>query len=349
MRKAHRTRRADPSEQRLATDPGAPPADLAPVVECAVAVHVGERVANRRQEAADLREEVANRRQDTADVREGVADRRQDTADVREGVADRRQEAADLREEVADRRQEAADLREEIANRRQEAAELHQQIANLREEAARAKAVLDELASAQLREANEHLVVAAAQAQAMTETAEETAAHMTYMAEHDVLTGLPNRTLLTDRLDRSIALAQRHGKKVALMYVDLDRFKQVNDSLGHPVGDRLLQSVAKRLQACVRQCDTVSRQGGDEFLVLLTEIESAREAGLAAERLIEAMDAPHLIDGHRLEVTLSIGMGLYPDDGGDAVALVRNADLAMYRAKNSGRNHYRRYTPDMHA
>ncbi len=137
------------------------------------------------------------------------------------------------------------------------------------------------------------------------------------------------------------------AKKVALMYLDLDHFKHINDSLGHEVGDQLLQSVAKRLQACVRLSDTVSRQGGDEFVVLLAEVEDVQDAVLTAEKLIEAMAKPHLIDGHQLHVTLSIGISLYPDDGKDVEAVIRNADTAMYQAKKNGRNNYQVFTPDM--
>ena len=210
-------------------------------------------------------------------------------------------------------------------------------------------AALGARTEAQLREANERLVVATVSAETMTEAAEQATAQMSYMAEHDFLTGLPNRSLLTDRLAQAIALAQRHGKKVALMFLDLDHFKHINDSLGHAVGDQLLQSVAKRLQECVRHSDTVCRQGGDEFVVLLAEVEAVQDAALTAEKLIEAMAAPHLIGGHRLHVTLSIGISLYPDDGKDVEALVRNADTAMYHAKKSGRNNYQAFTPDMNA
>ena len=237
----------------------------------------------------------------------------------REAALGAGQRVADLRDEVADLRQAAADLREEIAA--------------LGHESARVKAEFE--------------AVAAVRAQATPETAERTAVPMAYVAAHDVLTGLPNRALVADRLDRAIARAQRYGTKVALMCLDLDRFNDVNDSLGNPVGDRLLQSVANRLLACVRQCDTVGRQGGDEFAVLLSEVAAATDAELAAQRLMEAMAAPYLIDGHRLALTLSIGIGLYPDDGKDARALVKNADIAMYCAKNSGRNRYHRFTSNM--
>jgi len=247
------------------------------------------------------------------------------------------------RREAALARREAAVLVDEQAIlRRREAADR-------REEAARAMAALGARTVEQLRKANERLVVATVGAQTMTEAAEQAAAQISYMAEHDFLTGLPNRSLLTDRLAQSIALAKRRGKRVALMYLDLDHFKHVNDSLGHAVGDQLLQSAAKRLQACIRNSDTVSRQGGDEFVVLLTEVEAVRDAALAAEKLIAAMAAPHLIGVHRLHVTLSIGISLYPDDGKNVETVLRNADTAMYHAKRSGRNNYQAFTPDMNA
>jgi len=266
--------------------------------------------------------------------------KRENTANQREVVADRREVVADRREESADLREEAADLREEVATLRDRS---HRD----KEHAARAKASLSARTEAQLREANERLVVATMNAQTMAETAEQATEKMSYMAEHDFLTGLPNRTLLTDRLVQSIAFALRHGKKVALIYLDLDHFKHINDSLGHEVGDKLLQSVAKRLQSCVRLSDTVSRQGGDEFVVLLPEIEQQQDATLIAQKLIESMTHPHLISGHRLHVTISIGISIYPDDGKNVEELVRNADTAMYQAKKRGRNTYQLFTPDM--
>ncbi len=264
-----------------------------------------------------------------------------------ERAARSRQEVLDRREEIADRREEIADRREEIADWREEVATQREKVLRAQEEAARAKAELIAHNEAQLREANENLVVATVRAQTMAEAAEEATARMSHMAEHDFLTGLPNRSLLADRLAQSIALARRHGKKVALLYLDLDHFKRINDSLGHTVGDRLLQSAAKRLQACVRLSDTVCRQGGDEFVVLLGEVETARDARLAAEKLIEAMAEPHLIDSHRLHVTLSVGISLYPDHGQDVEAVVQNADIALYHAKQSGRNAYQVFAPEM--
>jgi diguanylate cyclase (GGDEF)-like protein len=198
-----------------------------------------------------------------------------------------------------------------------------------------------------LRRANEQLVIASLRAQEASDVAVEVAVKMTHQAEHDALTGLPNRTLLGERLSQSIALAQRHGKRVALMYLDVDHFKQINDTLGHAIGDRLLQLVARRLQACVRLSDTVCRQGGDEFVILLAEVETVHDAALAARKLIEAMLEPHLIDGEMLQVTLSIGVSLYPDDGRDAETVVKHADTAMYYAKRGGRNNYRMFSPEM--
>ncbi len=170
---------------------------------------------------------------------------------------------------------------------------------------------------------------------------------MTHLAQHDFLTGLPNRMLLTERLSQAIGLAQRHTKQVALLFLDLDYFKHVNDSLGHAIGDQLLQSVAKRLSASVRATDTVCRQGGDEFVVLLTEIERPQDAAHVAETLRDALAAPHRVDGRELHVSVSMGISVYPDDGSDVDTVMQNADTAMYHAKASGRNNYQFFKPAM--
>ncbi len=168
---------------------------------------------------------------------------------------------------------------------------------------------------------------------------------MAHMAQHDVLTGLPNRALLNERLSRSIGLAQRHGKRVGVMFLDLDHFKRINDSLGHAVGDQLLQLVAERLMLCVRSTDTVCRLGGDEFVILLGELEAGHDAALIAEKLLDAFVAPCLIAGRELYVSMSIGISIYPDDGDDVDAVMKNADTAMYRAKANGRNNFKFFTP----
>jgi diguanylate cyclase len=246
-----------------------------------------------------------------------------------------REAAVLIREQAADRREAAADLRDKIADRR--------------EEAVWGTTRHREHAQTHLLEANENLVVAAVHSQTMTEAAEHTAMQMTFKAERDFLTGLPNRALLTDRLAQSIALARRHRKRVALLFLDLDNFKEINDSLGHSVGDQLLQSAAKRLEACVRHSDTVSRHGGDEFVVLLSEIEAAQDAAPAAEKLRKAMAEPHFIGDHRLSITSSIGISIYPDDSDRVEVVLSNADLAMYHAKRGGGNNYKRFTQEMNA
>jgi diguanylate cyclase (GGDEF)-like protein len=173
------------------------------------------------------------------------------------------------------------------------------------------------------------------------------ARQMAHSAEHDFLTGLPNRMLLNDRVGQAIALARRHTRKVAVLFLDLDGFKHINDSLGHPVGDKLLQSVAKRLVDCIRGSDSVSRQGGDEFVVLLLDLEHAEDAAVTARRMLETVALPHSIDRHDLHVTASIGVSVYPDDGLDADTLIKNADTAMYQAKENGRRSFQFFKPAM--
>jgi len=170
---------------------------------------------------------------------------------------------------------------------------------------------------------------------------------MSHLARHDFLTGLPNRMLLTERLSQAIGLAQRHHRQVALLFIDLDCFKNINDSLGHTIGDQLLQSVGERLLATVRATDTVCRQGGDEFVILLPEIEQPQDAAHIAQKLLDAFAVPHLIGGQELHITLSIGISVYPDDGVDLDAVLQNADTAMYHAKTNGRNNFQFFRADM--
>ena len=178
-------------------------------------------------------------------------------------------------------------------------------------------------------------------------TARALSLRMSYLAQHDSLTDLPNRILLNDRLAQAIALAHRHRHKLALLFLDVDRLKHINDSLGHAIGDRLLQSVAQRMLACVRSSDTVSRRGGDEFVILLSELTHEQDAAVGADKILLALRAPHRIDQHDLHVTGSIGIATYPDDGTEAEILLKNADSAMYHAKENGRDHYQFFKPDM--
>lgn len=174
--------------------------------------------------------------------------------------------------------------------------------------------------------------------------AEQTLQHQAY---HDALTGLPNRMLLNDRLTLTLAHAHRSQQMVALLFLDLDRFKKINDTLGHNVGDRLLQAVAKRLTALVREGDTVARMEGDEFILLLPGIARAEDVARIARRILEAFKHPWMLDGQELHITASIGIALYPGDGEDAETLLKNAGIAMYRAKKQGRNNYQLYNQIM--
>jgi diguanylate cyclase (GGDEF)-like protein len=168
---------------------------------------------------------------------------------------------------------------------------------------------------------------------------------MSYLAQHDFLTELPNRMLLSDRLKQAITFARRHVTSLAVLFIDVDHFKRVNDTYGHPIGDELLKSIAQRLTACVRSSDTVSRQGGDEFLVLLTEVARADDAALSAQKILEALSASHRIAHRDVHVTVSIGIGVYPDDGTDAQTLLKNADAALFQAKALGRRQHQFCTP----
>ena len=171
--------------------------------------------------------------------------------------------------------------------------------------------------------------------------------HIYRLAHYDVLTGLPNRALFQERLDQVLINARRHKHKVGVMFLDLDRFKLVNDTLGHTAGDTLLQHVGKQLTSCIRTTDTVSRLGGDEFVVLLNDLTSGEDAAQVARKVLEALAEPLRIDTHDVYITASAGISIYPDDAEDAKHLFKNADTAMYRAKEQGKNTYRFYTEEM--
>lgn len=170
---------------------------------------------------------------------------------------------------------------------------------------------------------------------------------LNYLAHHDTLTRLPNRMLLLDRLDHSIKKAKRHNTSLSLLFIDLDGFKEINDSLGHSVGDSLITTIAERLEQQLREEDTIARLGGDEFVVLLEETAALQSVNFIAQKILFAIQEPIRIGEHDLYMTASIGISVYPDDGGSAEALLRNADSAMYQAKDDGRNTFRFYTADM--
>ncbi|MFB3776240.1 MAG: EAL domain-containing protein [Bryobacteraceae bacterium] len=172
---------------------------------------------------------------------------------------------------------------------------------------------------------------------------------LAHQAQHDSLTGLPNRTLFKEKLHQALLHARKHGWHVAVLFIDLDRFKQINDTLGHPVGDALLQQVARRLEGCIRKTDSLARMGGDEFTILLTELSDSQYSAKVAQKLLDSLKAPIHVDGYELFITASIGISTFPRDGKDAATLERNADSAMYRAKNGGRDNFQMFIPEISA
>ena len=278
--------------------------------------------------------------------------RRENTVMHDEAAVLSREKSATAREDAADLREDAAHLREGAAQVREGEADVREGVATTREREIRAAETLQAASDdhiLMLQQANAHLVTASIEAHKLTEQVETAKADLDHLAHHDVLTDLPNRILLQDRLSQAIELARRQGRQLAVMFMDLDQFKHINDSLGHAVGDQLLQSVAQRLVACVRHSDTVSRQGGDEFVLLLPHIEHAEDAALSAQKMLAALALPHRIDQHELHITASIGISIYPGDGQDTETLIKNADTAMYYAKENGRNNYKFFEQDMNA
>lgn len=173
--------------------------------------------------------------------------------------------------------------------------------------------------------------------------------NMQHMAQYDALTHLPNRALFNDRLQQAIAAAQRNKARLALMFIDLDKFKPVNDTYGHGVGDLLLKEVALRIQDCLRDSDTAARIGGDEFVILLPAIETQQDAGKVGEKILSALNRPFMLAGHTLNISGSIGVAVYPEHGKDEKLLVKSADIAMYHAKKNGRNNVKMYQPGLQA
>lgn len=191
--------------------------------------------------------------------------------------------------------------------------------------------------------ANEQLVLSALEAQGMAEAALQRLDELALSSQHDALTHTPNRVLLLDRLESAVTLAQRRGTRVAVLFLDIDHFKQINDTLGHTTGDGVLQLVAQRLQDAVRDSDAVGRLGGDEFLVLLGEVSRVADAAAIAQKIIADLALPAAVCGHSLRISVSLGIAIYPDDAEDAHGLISLADAAMYRSKRSGGSSYSLY------
>ncbi len=171
---------------------------------------------------------------------------------------------------------------------------------------------------------------------------------LTYLAHYDILTGLPNRALFRDRMTRAFAHAQRYAHSIALMFLDLDHFKSINDTLGHDSGDQLLKTVARRLESCVRKNDTIARLGGDEFTIILEDVSNADDIASVAQKILDTMSRSFSLDGHEVFVTVSIGIAFYPTCGLDPITLIKNADTALYAAKEQGRSCFKFFNPQMH-
>jgi diguanylate cyclase (GGDEF)-like protein len=204
----------------------------------------------------------------------------------------------------------------------------------------------NETHAAQLLQANEQLVLAVLQAEKVAETALSQLSELAHVTQRDALTDTPNRALMLDRLHNAIAIAKRHEARVAVLFVDIDHFKHINDTYGHAVGDEVLQFVARGLESAVRDSDTVSRHSGDEFLVLLAEITQASDAALIAAKMLATVATPNGIGNQPLSLSMSIGIAIYPDDGKDAAELIARADAAMYRAKKRGRGSFQFYSAE---
>ncbi|GAB3346696.1 sensor histidine kinase [Lysobacter tyrosinilyticus] len=224
----------------------------------------------------------------------------------------------------------------ELAQLRKQAEQARAALTRLHREVVEAEHLLDSSQSARLLQANEQLVLAALRAQSDAEAASRALEELSRSADLDTLTALPNRVRLLDRFAGAIAYAKRHGTRMALLFLDLNNFKQINDTLGHAAGDEVLRLAAHRLVSLVRDEDMVSRYGGDEFLILLTEVSHAPDAAIVADKVIAALAVPSRVRDHVLRLTASIGISVYPDDGEDADTLIDRADAAMYRAKRLG-------------
>jgi diguanylate cyclase (GGDEF)-like protein len=228
----------------------------------------------------------------------------------------------------------------------QQAAEVRADIIRSRRELARVQQDYSGSRAAQLVEANEQLVLAALQAESVAEKATGHLHELARSSQRDALTETPNRALMLDRLENAIALARRHVTRLAVLFLDLDQFKQINDTLGHMVGDEVLQLVARRLESVVRGSDTVSRHGGDEFLVLVGEISQAADAKVIAAKILAVLTAPSRVGDHLLRLSASVGIATYPEDGEDAATLISRADAAMYRSKRRRHGGFEFYRED---
>ncbi|MDQ2989377.1 MAG: diguanylate cyclase [Pseudomonadota bacterium] len=238
------------------------------------------------------------------------------------------------------------DMEQDVAEARETLALLNDKADGLRAELSILRKVqrgLGDMRGTHLVDVNEQLVFAALRADSLAETAVSDLQELARASQRDALTDTPNRALMIDRLEIAIANAQRHETRVAVFFIDIDNFKQINDTLGHAVGDEVLKLVARALEAMVRHADTVSRHSGDEFVVLLSEISQASDAALIAEKMLAALAAPSRVGTHALRMSASLGIAIYPEDGETAQTLIGHADAAMYRSKRNAPGHFEFY------
>jgi len=223
-----------------------------------------------------------------------------------------------------------------LARLNDQADEVRAELLGLQRDVAAVQQGFREVQGAQLMEANERLLISALHAETIAESAERRLDEVARSSQRDTLTDTPNRALMLDRRRNAIAMGRRHGSRLAVLFLDLDNFKQINDGLGHAAGDEALQWVARRLESIVRDSDTVSRHGGDELLVLLAEISKASDAALIAAKMLAALAALGRVGNHELSLSASLGIAIFRDDGPDAATLISHADAAMYRSKKRG-------------
>jgi diguanylate cyclase len=222
---------------------------------------------------------------------------------------------------------------ETLVTLNEQADEMRTELTKLRQDLVNVKQDIKNQQGSQLVEAKENLVLAVVHAESMAENAISDFDDLSKSSQRDLLTNIPNRVLMLERLESAIISARRRKNRIAVLFLDLDHFKEINDTLGHATGDKVLQLVASRLEAAIRESDTACRYGGDEFLILLAEISQSADAEQIAEKIIKALEVPACIDDKTLHLAISIGIAIYPDDGKDAAALIDCADKAMYFSK----------------
>lgn len=234
-----------------------------------------------------------------------------------------------------------------LAVLRQQEATLRTELGRLEKKIAQAHKMLNGQLPAEIAEANAQLLVSALRSDTAAETAVSELEELTRTSQNDGLTGTPNRALMRDRMEQAIAAAHRRGTGTAVIFVDLDHFKKINDTMGHTVGDEVLTMVARRLEAAVRETDTVSRHGGDEFLVLLSEVTHPAHAAIIANKILASLDEPCQIGKGTLQVAVSLGIAFCPKDAHDADTLITLADAAMYQSKKAGGGRFAFYRQDV--